>query len=200
MRIGVLAFHGSVEEHLKMLSWLQVKSATVRTVADLERVDALIIPGGESTTICKLMRREQLDAAIRKRASDGMPVMGTCAGLIVCSRKVLLNDSTEDIMQRPLGLIDLTVARNDYGRQVESFTSTVEWKNGRLEKRLPAVFIRAPVIKHAGADVSILAMHDNVPVVCRQKNILAATFHPELTSDKTLHQYFVGIVKESKHR
>jgi len=155
----------------------------VRTAKDLEGVDALIIPGGESTTIAHLMKESGLELAIRERS--GMPIYGTCAGLILLAREVL------EGYPQGLGLLDITVDRNAYGRQVDSFEATVDIKGlGGFH----AVFIRAPKIVRLGAGVEVLAEHDGAPVFVRQGRVLATSFHPELTDDLRIHEYFLKLV------
>ncbi|WP_297216307.1 pyridoxal 5'-phosphate synthase glutaminase subunit PdxT [Thermoplasma sp.] len=188
MNIGVIGFQGDVQEHLNMLKKIsrknrEVKTVDVRRIADLQKVDALIIPGGESTTIYKLITEYGLYDAIKQRASDGMPVMATCAGLIIISKE------TNDERVKGMGLIDVTVKRNAYGRQVMSFETDVDIKG---IGRFPAVFIRAPVIEDPGRS-EVMAALDGTPVMVRQGNILAMTFHPELTGDARIHEYFISM-------
>lgn len=187
--IGVLALQGDFEAHLRMLQRCGVQGCEVRTVQQLQEVDGLIIPGGESTTIIKLMQRYGLDEAVRQRAAEGMPIYGTCAGLIVMAREI------EEYPQQPrLGLLDVAVARNAFGRQVDSFE--VDLPVPRLgEQPLRAVFIRAPYVTRTGEGVEVLAKLDGKVVLVQQANLLGGAFHPELTDDVRLHRYFVEMVR-----
>ncbi len=156
-------------------------------------MDALVLPGGESTVISKLMRTYGLDDRIVERARDGMPVMGTCAGAI------LLASNIEGDSVQPLGLMDMSVERNSYGRQVDSFESDVALDfladgHGGPEEPFHSVFIRAPSIRSAGDDVDVLARHDDEIIAVRSGSILALTFHPELTEDLRVHRYFLGLL------
>jgi 5'-phosphate synthase pdxT subunit len=163
----------------------------VKTPEDLARVAALIIPGGESTTVMKLLKRFGLEAPIKKRASDGMPLWGTCMGMIVAAHDVA------DLKDQPtLDLIDITVRRNAFGRQVASAEVDLSIPALGVEP-FPAVFIRAPWIERAGPDVDVLASRDGHVVFVRQKNVLGSSFHPELTHDDRLHRYFVGMVPQA---
>lgn len=184
--IGVLALQGGVIEHIKAIERCGEKAAEVRTKDDLKNADALIIPGGESTTLFKLMERAGLDSAIRERAKKGMPVFGTCAGLIVIAKDIINNGS------QGLGLIDISVKRNDYGRQVDSFEDEITIKG--MDEPFSAVFIRAPIVKSYGKKVEVLAKHKNHPVLLRQGNNLAASFHPELSDDIRVHRLFLKLL------
>ncbi|MFH1849888.1 MAG: pyridoxal 5'-phosphate synthase glutaminase subunit PdxT [archaeon] len=183
MVVGVLAFQGAVSEHISMLRACGVPGIEVRSVGDLKSVDRLIIPGGESTTMGKLLSRFKLDSAIIDRVLKGMPVFGTCAGLILLAKNI------QGSKQKRLGLLDVTIKRNDYGRQVDSFEEEIAVRD--FDAPFPAVFIRAPVIKSARC-VEVLARLDT-PVFVRQGNILGSTFHPELTKDIRIHKYFIGL-------
>lgn len=190
--IGVLALQGDFEAHLRMLERCGVQGREVRTAEQLREVDGLIIPGGESTTIMKLMQRYGLDTVIRQRAEEGMPVYGTCAGLIVMAREI------EGYPEQPrLGLLDVAVARNAFGRQVDSFE--VDLPVPKLgEPPVRAVFIRAPYVTRTGANVEVLASLDGKVVLVQQANLLGGAFHPELTDDLRLHRYFVETVRASQ--
>ena len=184
--IGVLALHGSVEEHIKAVRNCGVKAVEVRTTEELSKCAGLIIPGGESTTVMKLLAREGLDKTIISRARKGMPVFGTCTGAIVLSKAIVGNN------QPTLGLIDISVRRNAYGRQVDSFESMLDIAGvGKVK----AIFIRASIVESIGKGVKVLAKYKNKPVLVQQGNILAGTFHPELTDDLGLHKYFLKIIK-----
>ncbi|MCL5104531.1 MAG: pyridoxal 5'-phosphate synthase glutaminase subunit PdxT [Armatimonadetes bacterium] len=162
-----------------------VEAQTVRTPEQIERCDGLIIPGGESTTVGKLMARYGVDEAIRRRVGQGMTVFGTCTGMILLAKEIENSD------QHRLGLMDVTIRRNAFGRQVDSFEADIEVK-GIRGGRLRAVFIRAPYITEAGPGVEVLASLDEGEIImARQGNCLAAAFHPELTSDSRVHEYFV---------
>lgn len=180
--VGVLALQGDVAEHHRSLGALGAATSDVRTLADLERVHALVLPGGESTTIGFMLAEHDLMEPLRKLIVGGMPVFGTCAGVILLATQVRGGEVPN------IGVLDATVHRNAYGRQVESFEAIVDVTAvGEVE----AVFIRAPVIEEVGPDVEVLATTRDHPVVVRQDRILAATFHPELTSDVGLHRYFL---------
>lgn len=186
--VGVLALQGAFDAHQRRLADLGVASIQVRTVADLDRVGALVMPGGESTTMSKLLVSSGLYDAIDHRLADGLAVFGTCAGLILLATEVL--DGRSD--QRCLGAIDLTVRRNGYGRQVDSFeTDLVVDALGPGAAPFHGVFIRAPKIESTGPEVEVLAVHDEVPVLVRQGRVTAAAFHPELTDDHRLHALFI---------
>lgn len=181
MKAGVLALQGDFREHAQMLADSGAAPVLVRTAEDLAGVSCLAIPGGESTTIGKLATEHGLVEPIRRRAGEGMPIFGTCAGLIVLARRV------ED--GKPLlSLLDVTVQRNAYGRQVDSFEADVDVKGIGLVR---AVFIRAPQVDDVGPDVEVLAEHWGKPVVVREGNILAAAFHPEMAGDPRLHDHLL---------
>ena len=185
MVIGVLALQGDFREHKAMLTRLGADVVEVRAPRDLDGVHGLIMPGGESTTIGNLLAATGLDEEIAARVRDGMAVWGTCAGAI------LLATDIEGSTQPRLGLIDMRIARNAYGRQVESFRAELDAKG---IGRIPAFFIRAPVIRSCAGDV--LASHDGTPVLVRKGNILVSTFHPELTEDTSVHAYFLEMAKD----
>ena len=188
MKIGVLAVQGAFIEHIAVLNQLGVEALPVRVLPELAGLDGLIIPGGESTTISKLMREYNLMDEVKARAESGWPVFGTCAGMILLAREV----SDADV--EPLGLMDITVRRNAFGRQKESFEAELPIP-ALGEKAFPCVFIRAPVIARVSDGVETLAeMADGASVAVRQGKMLAAAFHPELTTDLRFHQYFLDIV------
>lgn len=187
--IGVLALQGSVEEHLECLSRLGIQAVPVKRKEEIEAVDAMILPGGESTTIGKLLRDFDLMAPLRKRILQGMPVWGTCAGLILLAKNILGEKPYLDVM-------DITVRRNAYGRQIDSFkTKAVVPAFG--ENPIPFVFIRAPYIEAVGEAAEVLCELDGHIVAARQNNMLATAFHPELTGDESVYRYFLGMVKAS---
>jgi 5'-phosphate synthase pdxT subunit len=197
MNIGVLALQGDVREHLSALAESDVLARPVRRPGELDAVDALVIPGGESTTMSNLAITFGLLEPIRKRIADGMPVYGSCAGMIMLAGTVL--DGRPD--QESFGGIDMTVRRNAFGRQVDSFEADVaidDIAGGDFH----AVFIRAPWVEEVGAEVSVLGRVTAGPaagriVAVRQGNLLATAFHPELTGDLRVHRYFVEIVRQS---
>ena len=223
--VGILALQGDYDAHRRILSEkLSTTSHYVRTVAELEQVDALILPGGESTTIIKLMERIGLDKAINMRIQAGMPVFGTCAGMI------LLSQAIQDRPDQPtLAAMHITVARNAFGRQIDSFEAEVPFlyqatpseEAGSAEKQesvpeaeaighpgatavgnntVRGVFIRAPYVTEAGPDVQVLSYFRDRIVGVRQGNLLATAFHPELTDDARVHAYFLGMVEDSAKR
>jgi len=178
--VAVLALQGDFEAHRRALEEIGVESFEAKRPADLERAEGLVIPGGESTTLWKFFEAEPWEKAFTDFAKSSRPILGTCAGAIVLAREV------SNPEQRGLGLIDIAVARNAYGRQVDSFLGEVEAPS--LGEAMPAVFIRAPRIVRTGPGVEVLASHRGEPVIVRQGNVAAATFHPELTPDRRLHR------------
>jgi pyridoxal 5'-phosphate synthase pdxT subunit len=185
-RVGVLALQGDFREHLAALRACEVEGVPIRLADDLQAVDALILPGGESTTMERLME-PALREGIRARSKAGMPVMGTCAGMILMASSVEGGRSD----QQSLALMDIAIRRNAYGRQVDSFETDVDAEV--IGGRGPAVFIRAPQVVHQGPEVKALASHDGQPVAIQQGNRLALAFHPELTPDRRWHQYFLTL-------
>ena len=190
MRIGVLASQGAFAEHIDILHQLEVEALPVRLPSELRGLDGLLIPGGESTSISHLMLAYDLMSEIRNLAKSGLPIFGTCAGMILLAKEI------PDSYVEPLGLMDIVVRRNAFGRQVDSFeTELIIPALG--EKPFPAVFIRAPLIEQANSKVEILARLNNDTIVAaRQGRLLASAFHPELTSDLRFHKYFLNIVAE----
>ena len=187
MNVGVLAVQGDFAEHIAVLKRLGVDSTEVRLPQDLESVEALIMPGGESTTFSHLMDLYDLKGPIKKMAGAGVPIWGTCAGMIMMAGELTEKKPV------PLGLMDIRVVRNAFGRQVDSFEADLEIRplGGDL---FHAVFIRAPVISRVGEGVDVLArLPDGRPVAVQQQNLLATAFHPELTGDSRLHQYFLSL-------
>jgi 5'-phosphate synthase pdxT subunit len=186
VKVGVLALQGAFREHAEAFDALGADVSLVRVPEHLARIDALAIPGGESTTIDKLLDSSGLREAVADLVREGRPTLATCAGLIVLAREV--SDGRPD--QRPLGLLDCTVRRNGYGRQVDSFEArlTIE---GIAGGPFPGVFIRAPIVERVGDDVEVLATHEARPVLCRQGTIWAASFHPELSGDLRVHERFL---------
>ncbi len=192
MRIGVLAAQGAFAEHLAILHQLEVEALPVRLPRELKELDGLIIPGGESTSISKLMRGFNLMSEMVNLANNGLPIFGTCAGMILLAREISDSDAI------PLGLMDITVRRNAFGRQKDSFEAELSIPV-LGEKPFPGVFIRAPLIEQVNDGVEILAeLTDDTIVATRQGKLLASAFHPELTNDLRFHQYFLDIVTNHK--
>ena len=187
MKVGILALQGDIREHAEALTELGADVVRVRVPDDLAGVDAMVLPGGESTTMSLLLQSAQLFDPIASRLADGMPAFGTCAGMILLATEVL--DGRPD--QRSFGVIDLAVRRNAFGRQVDSFETSLDVA-GVAGGQVPAVFIRAPFVERAGPGVEVLATVDGHPVLCRQGPVLTAAFHPELSGDLRLHQLFLG--------
>ena len=190
-RVGVLALQGDFREHLAALRACEVEGVPIRVARDLDAVDALILPGGESTTMAHLME-PALKESIQRRTAAGMPVMGTCAGMILMAREI--SDGRPD--QEPLRLMDIGVRRNAYGRQIDSFEADVE--SAAIGGAAPAVFIRAPQVTDRSADVEELARYGGQSVAVKQGNRLALAFHPELTADRRWHQYFLSLNGEKR--
>jgi 5'-phosphate synthase pdxT subunit len=187
--IGVLALQGDVVEHLCALERAGARATVVKTPQDLARVQALVVPGGESTTVMKLLDRFRLGVPIVERVRAGMPLWGTCMGMIVAAREVA------ELDQPTLDLIDISVRRNAFGRQNES--AEVDLAIPAVgAKPYPAVFIRAPWVERCGPQVELLAERDGHGVMVREGNVLATSFHPELTSDPRVHAYFLDIVEQ----
>lgn len=182
--VGVLALQGAFAKHIEMVKSLGVHAIEVRKPRDLEGCDGLIIPGGESTTILLNMQFMQFDKAIEAFAAKH-PVFGTCAGLILMAKEIVGDP------RKPFGLIDVSVQRNAYGRQADSFRSSVDFQVDKQKKKVDGLFIRAPKILTCGPAVHILGTVNGEPVVVRQGKHLASTFHPELIGDTTLHSYFI---------
>ena len=185
-RIGVLALQGDFEAHVKVLASLGCDVVEVRRVAELSGLDGLVIPGGESTTLLNLMADEPWGAALSRFKTGGGGLMGTCAGAILLAREVA------NPAQESLGLLDASIARNAFGRQVDSFETTLDAP--RLGGPLEAVFIRAPRFTALGPEVETLATYDGEPVLVREGRVLAMTFHPELTRDAKLHAFFLTLL------
>jgi len=192
MTIGVLAIQGDFAAHVRAIGDIGAYAIEVRGAAELDKIDALIVPGGESTTMMKFIDEENLAQPIIEFANAGHPIFGTCAGAIVLARDVY------NPPQASLGLIDIGVERNGYGRQVDSFIAEADttFDGDPLE----AVFIRAPRITRTGSEVEILARCNNEPVLVRQNNVLVATFHPELTDDHRAHKLLLEMIRASTNR
>ena len=192
MKIGVLALQGAVAEHTQMLSALGAEAVPVRLPAELDGLDALIIPGGESTTIGKLLSDYGLIEPIRRLAKKGLPIFGTCAGLVLLAKKV------PNLELEPIGMMDIEVKRNAFGRQVDSFEADLKIPalyNGTFH----GIFIRAPIIEKVDRSVEVLCQLNGKPVAVKQGKLLGCAFHPELTDDLRLHQYFLNIVSGDGH-
>ena len=185
-RVGVLALQGAFAAHAEMLEALGAEVVEVRVPGDLSGLAALVMPGGESTTMSKLLVSSGLFEALGKRLPHGFPVFGTCAGMILLAARVL--DGRPD--QQCFAALDLTVRRNAYGRQVDSFE--VDLAVDGLDAAFPALFIRAPLITEMGTSVQVIASHEGQPVLVRQGSVMAASFHPELTGDGRLHELFLS--------
>ena len=193
-RVGVLALQGDYAHHQRMLERIGCRARQVRKAAELESLEALVIPGGESTTMLKFIQEEGLLEPLRKLHADGAALYGTCAGVILLATEVTSPS------QVSLGLLDVTVERNAYGRQVDSHMSEEPCPELGPDP-LPMVFIRAPVIRRTGPGVSVLARHRGEPVLVREGRILASTFHPELSEDERVHRYFLeNVASDSKAR
>jgi pyridoxal 5'-phosphate synthase pdxT subunit len=191
VRIGVLALQGDTREHLAALREAGAAAMTVRRRDELDAVDALVIPGGESTTMTHLLRDLDLLEPLRKRLADGLPAYGACAGMILLASEIL-NAGAGGREAVPLSGIDITVRRNAFGRQVDSFEGDVEFSG--FDKPVHAVFIRAPWVERVGDGVQVLAEAAGHVVAVRQRRVLATAFHPEMTGDRRIHRLFVDIV------
>ncbi|OAB34979.1 pyridoxal 5'-phosphate synthase subunit PdxT [Paenibacillus macquariensis subsp. defensor] len=187
MKVGVLALQGAVTEHIRSIELAGVEAVAVKKIEELADVQGLIIPGGESTTIGKLMRKYGFMEAIREFSQAGKPIFGTCAGLIVLAKRIEGQDEAH------LALMDITVARNAFGRQRESFETDLNIKG--IDEPVRAVFIRAPLITSVGNQVEVLSTYQDEIVTARQGHLLVSSYHPELTDDYRLHQYFADMVR-----
>ena len=191
MKIGVLALQGDFREHRNVVEELGSTARLVRRPEELDEIDGLIIPGGESTTISKLLRKWGLFELIQRKARNGLPLFGTCAGLILMAKEVKDGPPTLDLM-------DISLERNAYGRQIESFESELDFLAEREgvtgDGSITGVFIRAPQVTRVGPNVKELAKHDGLTVLLQEGNMLGATFHPELTDDRGIHEYFLSEV------
>lgn len=186
MKVGVLALQGDVREHISSLIACGVNPITVRRPSELDQIDALVLPGGESTTIAQLSEVFGVYGQIKDRIAQGMPVYGSCAGMILLANEIL--DAKQD--QKSFGGLDITVRRNAFGRQVDSFESDISFADGSADL-ISAVFIRAPWVERVGDGVQVLAAIATHPVAVRSHTLLATSFHPELTGDHRIHRYFI---------
>ncbi|MGV3466146.1 MAG: pyridoxal 5'-phosphate synthase glutaminase subunit PdxT [Heyndrickxia sp.] len=188
LKIGVLALQGAIREHIRQIEELGCEAIPVKSVEDLNELNGLILPGGESTTMRKLLDRYHLLEPIRALAAKGIPMFGTCAGLILLAKEIVGYEMPH------LGLMNVVVERNSFGRQVDSFE--VELSIQEIGEAIPAVFIRAPHIVAAGENVEILAIHEGRIVLARDGHFLGCSFHPELTEDTRIMKYFIEMVRE----
>ena len=191
MKIGILALQGAFVEHEKVLAQLRVESIELRNLEDFQQhqnsLSGLILPGGESTAMGKLLRDHQMLTPLREAILNGLPVFGTCAGLILLARQITSQEESH------LATMDILVERNAYGRQLGSFYTEADCKG---VGNIPMTFIRGPIIREVGEEVDVLAIVNDQIVAAREKNMLVTSFHPELTNDVRLHQYFIDMCKE----
>lgn len=186
MKVGVLALQGDVREHISSLIACGVDAVPVRRESEIQSIDALVLPGGESTTIAQLSEVFGIYDLLKQRIASGMPVYGSCAGMILLATEIL----DAKVGQKSFGGLDISVRRNAFGRQVDSFESDIEFADGSQEL-IRAVFIRAPWVEKVGDAVQVLASIDSHPVAVRSQTALATSFHPELTGDHRIHRYFI---------
>ncbi|MDR1739274.1 MAG: pyridoxal 5'-phosphate synthase glutaminase subunit PdxT [Bacteroidales bacterium] len=176
--IGVLGIQGAIEKHVEIIDQLGYKTALVKTQEVLSNIDALVMPGGESTSMIRQLEWYSLLEPLKKILQDGLPVFGTCAGLILLSNQIKI--------------LDISILRNAYGSQINSFKTDLQVKG--IDHKVPAFFIRAPLIEKVSDDVEVLSIYNNNPVLVKQGKCMAATFHPELTNDTSIHELFVNII------
>jgi 5'-phosphate synthase pdxT subunit len=186
MKVGVLALQGDVREHIDSLLTCEVEAVPVRRASEIESIDALVLPGGESTTIAQLAEVFGIFDLLKNKIKNGMPVYGSCAGMILLADQIL--DAKQG--QKSFGGLDITVRRNAFGRQVDSFESDIAFDDGS-DQLIRAVFIRAPWVEKVSDTVQVLASIDSHPVAVRSKTALATSFHPEITGDNRIHRYFI---------
>ena len=186
MKVGVLALQGDVREHVSSLIACGVEPISVRRSSEIDAIDALVLPGGESTTIAQLAEVFGIYDQLKNRIAEGMPVYGSCAGMILLANEIL----DAKVGQKTFGGLDITVRRNAFGRQVDSFESDIAFNDDSADL-IRAVFIRAPWVEKVGAGVEVLASVENHPVAVRSTTVLATSFHPELTGDHRIHRYFI---------
>tara|TARA_B100001123_G_C15194719_1_gene980885 strand:- start:58 stop:657 length:600 start_codon:yes stop_codon:yes gene_type:complete len=191
-KIGVLALQGDFKEHINCLKQLDVSTLEIKKPDQLNDLDGLIIPGGESTTISRLIRIFKFEKNLKQNVSNGMAIWGTCAGMIIISKNLT------ELYPKPIGLLDITVSRNWFGRQIDSFEKDIKIKG--LKKPFRAVFIRAPIVKTVGENIEILSTIENkYPVAVKTEKILATSFHPELTNDLRIHKIFLKMIKKDPY-
>ncbi|CAM3457179.1 pyridoxal 5'-phosphate synthase glutaminase subunit PdxT [Marinicrinis lubricantis] len=188
MKIGVLALQGAVAEHIRMIEQAGAEGVVVKKTSQLDDIQGIIVPGGESTTIGKLMRTYGFIDALKSFSEQKKPIFGTCAGLIVLAKEIAGGEEPH------LGLMDMTVQRNAFGRQRESFETDLDIKG--IDHPVRAVFIRAPLVLDVKSEVDVLSIYKEQMVAVRQEHLLASSFHPELTQDASMHQYFVDMVRQ----
>nr|WP_263323973.1 pyridoxal 5'-phosphate synthase glutaminase subunit PdxT [Neobacillus sp. Marseille-Q6967] len=189
VKIGVLALQGAVREHIRSVEECGAEAIAIKKVEELKEVDGLILPGGESTAMRRLIDKYDFMDALKEFAAEGKPMFGTCAGLILLAKNIVGHEPH-------VGVMDITVERNSFGRQVDSFEADLDIKD--VAEKFPAVFIRAPHIVEAGPEVEILSKHNDRIVAAREGQFLGCSFHPELTEQHDLTAYFVGMVKDAK--
>lgn len=190
MKIGILALQGAFQEHKNILDSLNVDNCLLKTKEQLEDIDGIILPGGESTTMGKLLRDFDILEPLREKIKNGFPVFGTCSGMILLAEKL----SNSEVVH--LGVMGIEVKRNAYGRQLGSFETEADFKG--IDKKVKMVFIRAPYVENTKEGVKILATVNGNIVAVRENNMLAVSFHPELTNDTSVHEYFLDIIKKIK--
>lgn len=190
MIIGVLALQGAVREHLQAVNSESIKAVEVKKADDFQIIDGLVLPGGESTTIRRLIQVCNLESSLKKYIESGKPIFGTCAGMI------LLASAVVDEPQPPTACMNIKVQRNSFGRQVDSFETNLDIKH--IGRSFPAIFIRAPHITQIGPEIEVLATYNDKVVMAKQNNYLACSFHPELTADKRVINYFTEMVRDFK--
>ncbi|RDY24190.1 pyridoxal 5'-phosphate synthase glutaminase subunit PdxT [Romboutsia maritimum] len=188
MRIGVLAMQGAYKEHINILRQLGIEAIDLRYKEEFENIEGIIIPGGESTSIGKLIKILDIYDVLKDKVLEGMPILGTCAGMIVLAKKIHNQENTH------IATMDIEVIRNGYGRQLGSFNTNESVRY--IGENIPMVFIRAPYIKSVGKDVEILSVVDDKIVAAKQDNMLVTSFHPELTNNTNVHEYFVKMIKD----
>jgi 5'-phosphate synthase pdxT subunit len=191
VKVGVLALQGAFKLHVRALERLGVEALEVRSLENFDAAEALIIPGGESTTMSFLLESSGIFESLQERSASGMPILGTCAGMILLSS--IITDGRND--QKPLGLIDIEVRRNGYGRQIDSFESDLSIDG--FDGSFRGIFIRAPLVETTGEEVEVLAEIDGRPVMCRQDSTIVTSFHPELADDDRIHAEFLEMVSNS---
>jgi len=191
VKVGVLALQGAFKLHVRALERLGVEALEVRSLENFDAAEALIIPGGESTTMSFLLESSGIFESLQERSTSGMPILGTCAGMILLSS--IITDGRND--QKPLGLIDIEVRRNGYGRQIDSFESDLSIDG--FDGSFRGIFIRAPLVETTGEEVEVLAEIDGRPVMCRQDSTIVTSFHPELADDDRIHAEFLEMVSNS---
>jgi 5'-phosphate synthase pdxT subunit len=194
LQIGILALQGDYDAHKRILTDLGATTRLVRSPHDLEGLDGLLIPGGESTVMSRLCERYGLSQPLQTSIESGLPVFGTCAGLIFLAREI--EGGSLNFPQTTLGVLDVLVARNAYGAQIDSFETDLNVPE--LDQDVRAIFIRAPQIKEVGANVEILALHEGAPVLVRQNRIMALSFHPEIAGEGRIHQMWLDGLREAK--